>query len=279
MLRPTDRIDLHVHSRFSDGQDDPATLCGASVAILSICDHDTIRAYEHLPAKEDLPTRSGIRILPGVEVSARLGDEEIHILGYFPDGFSSGFREWIELRTEDRRRRVTAGVSALRNDGIPVKWADFEREVGDAVPCRSHVARCLIQIGWPRNPHRLYSGFMNRQRFRPTEVSTAEVIDAIHSGGGLACWAHPPLELMRSHGEQLVVEGMRGIEVHSPAVRGERRQTALALAEKHQLLKSGGTDFHGGKKKRVGWYRVTVGDVAAELLPSESIDRSGFQGE
>ncbi len=262
-LRPTDRIDLHVHSRFSDGRDDPSELVRAPVAILSICDHDTIRAYDHLPADP------GARILPGVEVSARLGDEEIHVLGYFPDGFSSSFREWIEIRTEDRRRRVTAGVTALRNDGIPVKWADFEAEVGDAVPCRSHVARCLIRIGWPRNPHRLYSGFMNRTRFRPTEVSTAEVIDAIHAGGGISCWAHPPLELMRSHGEQLVAEGLKGIEVHSPAVRGERRQTALALAEGHGLLLSGGTDYHGGLKRRVGWYRVTVGDVAAELIPKE----------
>lgn len=267
-MRPTDRIDLHVHSHFSDGQDPPGELLAAPVAVVSICDHDTIRAYDHLP-ETPAGGATHARLLPGVEVSARLEDGEIHILGYFPDGFTSGFREWVGERQEDRRGRVRAGVTALRNAGIPVKWADFEAEVGDAVPCRTHVARCLVRIGWPRNPHRLYSGFMNRERFRPTEVTTAEVIAEIAAGGGISCWAHPPLDLMQSHGAQLVGEGLRGIEAHSPAVRGERRKTALSMAETHRLLLCGGTDYHGGMKKRVGWYRVTVGDVAEELLPSE----------
>ncbi len=261
-LATTDRIDLHVHSNFSDGQDSPATLANASIAVLSICDHDTIRAYDHLPPDP----RS--RILPGVEVSARLGDGEIHILGYFPDGFTDSFRSWIAEREEDRRTRIRAGVSALRNAGIPVRWAALDAEVGQAVPCRSHVARCLIQIGWPRNPERLYSGFMNRDRFRTATISTAAVIDGILSAGGLPCWAHPEEEAIAKHGTRLVGEGLRGIEAHSPAVRGTRRAAALALATENGLLVSGGTDYHGGRKRRVGWYRVTVGDVARELLPS-----------
>ncbi len=263
-LLPTSRIDLHVHSHFSDGQDSPTELLKAPVAVLSICDHDTVGAYH------DLPQESGPRLLPGVEISAKLsGDREIHILGYFPSGFPEEFQNWVGERESDRRTRMRAGVVALRNDGIPLHWKDYEAEVGEAVPCRSHVARCLVRIGWPRNPERLYGGFMNRSRFRPTEVSTAEVIDTIRRSGGISCWAHPESEHVRKFGLRLLREGLQGMETRSPVMRGERRVVAKEFAAEHRLLESGGTDYHGGKKKRVGWYRVTIADVATELLPKK----------
>ena len=268
-LRRTERVDLHVHSRFSDGVDEPASLVAAPVAAVSICDHDTIRAYDDLPEAGS----EGALLLPGVELTARLGrtDREVHILGYFPDGFTPAFRDFVGEREEDRRARVRQGVSALRNDGIPVKWADFEAEVGDAVPCRTHVARCLVRIGWPRRPDQLYDGFMNRNRFRATEITTKEVIGTIGECGGIAIWAHPPEEALATYGEALLEEGLRGLEVNSPAMRGSRRAAAIAFAEEHGLLRSGGTDSHGGRKKRVGWYRVTVDDVSAELFGSARV--------
>jgi predicted metal-dependent phosphoesterase TrpH len=256
---PADRVDLHVHSDCSDGRDPPEALCAARVALLSICDHDTIRAYERVPA--------GPRLLPGIEVSAALGDGEAHILGYFPAGFPAGFREWVAGREQDRRERIRDGVVALREDGIPVRWADFDAEVGDAVPCRTHVARCLVRLGMPRNPERLYERFLGRGRFRPATLPAAAAIGAIAAGGGIACWAHPSGAAIARHGASLVAAGLRGIEVHSPAVRGEHRAAALALAAEHRLLRSGGTDYHGGRHRRVGWYRVTVGDISEELIP------------
>ena len=112
----------------------------------------------------------------------------------------------------------------------------------------------------------LYDGFMNRTRFRPTEMSTAETIATIRECGGLAIWAHPPEDVLANFGESLLKEGLDGLEVNSPAMRGSRRAAALAFSEAHGLLRSGGTDSHGGRKKRVGWYRVTVDDVSAELF-------------
>ncbi|MHC4935830.1 MAG: PHP domain-containing protein [Planctomycetota bacterium] len=272
LLRPSDRIDLHVHSSRSDGVDAPIVLARAPVSVLSICDHDTLRAYDDLADggwSTGTPGSAAARpcLLPGVEVTARLPEREIHILGYFPDGLRPGFRAWIDEREADRRARVRAGVAALRNDGIPLRWADFDAEVAGGVPCRSHVARCLVRIGWPRNPETLYSGFMNRSRFAMTEVRTGEVIAAIRDGGGVAVWAHPPEAEVARHGARLVEEGLAGIEVFSPAVRGRRREVALELAQRHGLLLSGGTDSHGGARKRPGWYRVTAGQVSSELLP------------
>jgi len=272
-LAATDRVDLHVHSDCSDGRDPPALLAGAAVAVLSICDHDTIRAYERLPAAPRP------RILPGIEVSARLGEEEAHILGYFPAGFPTGFAEWVAGREEERRSRIRAGVSRLRNDGIPVRWSALDEEVGDAVPCRSHVARCLVKIGWPRNPERLYGGFLGRERFAPASLPTAEAIGAIRAAGGIPCWAHPPADALPRHGAALVREGLLGIEAHTPAVRGEHRAAALAFAAEHRLLVSGGTDFHGGKHRRVGWYRVSVGDISRELLPAAWLAPSAAESE
>jgi len=251
-----------VHSDCSDGRDPPAALAAAPVAVLSICDHDTIRAYDRLPASPRP------RILPGIEVSARLGEEEAHILGYFPAGFPVGFAEWVARREEERRTRIREGVSRLRNDGIPVRWAALEEEVGDAVPCRSHVARCLVKIGWPRNPERLYRGFLGRERFAPASLPTREAIGAIREAGGIPCWAHPPADALARDGATLVGEGLLGIEAYTPAVRGAHRGAVLAFAAEHRLLVSGGTDFHGGRQRRVGWYRVTVGDVACELIPA-----------
>jgi len=74
-------------------------------------------------------------------------------------------------------------------------------------------------------------------------------------------------EHIRLHGLRLLREGLQGVETRSPVMRGERRLVAKEFAAEHRLLESGGTDYHGGKKKRVGWYRVTVADVSTELLP------------
>ena len=115
LLRPG--FDLHLHSCYSDGLDSPGELLSAAertLSLISICDHDTVAAYEQLP-------ESTVEVLPGVEITARLdGLDSLHVLGYFPDGLTDSFRGRIGQLAEGRRSRVMAGVQSLRDRGVPL---------------------------------------------------------------------------------------------------------------------------------------------------------------
>ncbi|MCA8962058.1 MAG: hypothetical protein KDC38_16140, partial [Planctomycetes bacterium] len=103
--------DLHVHTRYSDGLDTVPDLlerADAWFSLISICDHDTITAYEDVPADrltgEVRPGRASV--LPGIEISCRIDDlREIHLLGYFPSGFTPRFRAWADQLAKSRRER------------------------------------------------------------------------------------------------------------------------------------------------------------------------------
>ena len=112
--------------------DDPAELIAKArgrLALISICDHDTIAAYDHFPPAD---TDEPLAILPGIEISARVqGDGCIHLLGYFPNGFTEGFRKLAEVIEEDRRRRVLEGVRRVREGGIPLRWSLLDENCQD----------------------------------------------------------------------------------------------------------------------------------------------------
>ena len=141
--------DLHIHTCFSDGQDDPSEIVARArgcLSLISICDHDTIAAYDAL---EPVPE---LAILPGIEITARVGESSIHLLGYFPAGFTPSFRTAVHALEEDRRARIHRGVTRLRNLGIPLRWAQLGAAVGPGVPCRSHVARTLVELRRAHTP-------------------------------------------------------------------------------------------------------------------------------
>ena len=80
------KIDLHSHSRASDGEYPAAEVASrarsAGLSVWALCDHDTVAG---LPEAAAAAASLGLRLVPGIELSAFLDRKEIHVLGHFVD--------------------------------------------------------------------------------------------------------------------------------------------------------------------------------------------------
>ena len=260
--------DLHVHSHFSDGQDSPARLlerASRTLALISICDHDTLAAYDHLPPHET------VQVLPGIEVTACHDGEVLHILGYFPHGLTPGLRDHARGWEADRRERVQRGVRRLREAGVALRWKLLEDCVGEGVPCRSHVARALVRMGMGRSPHGLYARYLTAERFGLPRATVTGAIHAIRDQGGIAVWAHPDLAHVSRFGDALVTAGLQGLEVHGRHRRGDRVEALTGFQTRHGLLATGGSDYHAtGRNFTLGRFRLPMSAVPRELWSRDS---------
>ena len=268
MTVPTsERLDLHIHTRCSDGQLDPTEVLEKArgrLGVISICDHDTISAYR------DLPPSTEPWVLPGIEISACHQDHDLHLLAYFPLGFGPGLETWVAELEEQRREGIRLGVSRLREAGGPLRWDRLEEEVRGGVPCRSHVARALVSIGFARAPGGLYQRFLGRDRFPRPEARARDVIGRVHREKGIIFWAHPGKKAVAAIGEDLVAAGIDGVERWSRSLDPGRKQRLGEFQETHGITACGGSDLHHESRSlSLGSYWVAADKVDARLLPGK----------
>jgi 3',5'-nucleoside bisphosphate phosphatase len=261
-------VDLHSHSTASDGTLPPdavvAAAHNAGLRALAITDHDTLAG---VPLATATGETLGLRVVPGVELSAHEGDREIHILALHVTRLGI-----LELRLEALRagREVRAAriVERLRSLGLDLTVDMVMKEAGDASVGRPHIARALIRAGLVHDFREAFDRYLGggRPGFVPKE--RLEVRDAIaitHEAGGLAIWAHPGSDGRRARLEPLVEAGLDGVEVRHPSHLAEDINRLGALADFFGLVPSGGSDWHGS-----GEGLRTIG---AMQIPSAWLDR------
>ena len=113
------RIDLHLHTTHSDGSQTPAEVVklahDAGVSALAITDHDiTTGLPEAMAAGQEL----GMEIIPGIEISSRHGESELHVLGYFLKWEDPQLNGRLTTLRESRHRRNPKIVELLQAAGI-----------------------------------------------------------------------------------------------------------------------------------------------------------------
>ena len=245
-------IDLHSHTTASDGQHTPSELvrlaAEAGVTHLAITDHDTVAG---IPEGMDAAPARGLTLIPGIELSAFVGDREVHILGHFirPDHDELG-KLSDALRTQ-RRARMEQMIQKLNTLGV---WMNIEQVLsiaGDAHLGRPHLARALVERGICSSTKDAFDRFLANGRpcFVDRERITAErAISLVREAGGAATVAHPAVSQVTA-GElrSLRDTGLSGLEVfhadHKPAMRAKY----LAIANDLDLVPTAGSDFHGEK--------------------------------
>ncbi|CCI42585.1 unnamed protein product [Albugo candida] len=241
-----------MHSTCSDGKFKPSDVirkaAGNGVTYMSLTDHDTMAGTnEALQTAQEL----GVFAFPGVEISAEVTNENLHILGYFPPGFESEQLE-VQLR-KIRVARYARGkeiLHKLAQMGINIEWEHVLEVAGEAAPGRPHIAQLMIKGGFVRTFREAFDRYLHNDgpayaqgRHYPPE----EAIKLIKSIGGISILAHPwackdPLAVIN----QVVKEGIDGIEVFNNSSSVEKYN---ATADELGLLKSGGTDYHGYNTK------------------------------
>jgi 3',5'-nucleoside bisphosphate phosphatase len=243
------RIDLHVHTTASDGLLDPAALVAAvqaaKVQVFSVTDHDSVDGLDEAKRAADA---AGISLVPGIELSAYWGTVEFHILGYFIDPANARLRAFLVGTREARHARLHAMLGRLQAMGIGVPAADVLARAKNGNVGRPHLARTLVQRGFVATKDEAFDRYLGTDKpaFVPRpDVSVRDAIEVIRKAGGIASLAHPGLHNRDEAIPDLIALGLTAMEVYHPKHGFGRTGRYRRLARRHELLVTGGSDFHG----------------------------------
>lgn len=258
---PAAFVDLHVHSTASDGTrtaDDvvrEAKRIGLSA--IALTDHDTL---DGIALATETGAALGVRVVPGIELSAVEGDAETHILGLHLSDTRQIDAQLAALR-EMRRNRAERIVGRLNELGVRIEMAAvLEQAAGGAIG-RPHVARAMIAEGWAVDFRDAFDRYLGggRPAYIPKErLAASDAIGAIHRAGGLAVLAHPAQSGTRDRIEAFARAGIDGVEVRHPSHSPEDIARLTALVDFFGLVPSGGSDWHGASEgaRTLGMMRI-----------------------
>jgi 3',5'-nucleoside bisphosphate phosphatase len=264
------RIDLHIHSTASDGSLSPAGVVDAALAgglhIIAIADHDTIGGI--VPAQQAAEGR--VHVIPALELSTHHAGTELHMLGYYVNPHDAALQRFGSRAANRREERMRDMIDRLVHVGVHVEFADVLAAAGPKPESigRPHLARALVQRGYVTTVSDAFDRFIGDDgpAFVATQLLTpVQAIELIQAAGGVAVWAHPRSDMLERLLPQLVEQGINGLECYRPRVPPAEADRIAALAARHGLVVTGGSDWHGDWHGPLGGFAVERDDVAAFL--------------
>jgi predicted metal-dependent phosphoesterase TrpH len=272
-------IDLHCHSRISDGSFTIPELISLAKArgieYISITDHDTVAG-----TREGLMLgkKKGVKVIPGVEISAfdDRRNRRVHILGYFFDDNNESIKNFCTPLLEERHHTSIKIISRLNELGYTLTRDDVEETRGESIIIyKQHILHALKNKGYTNE----LFGELNKELFSRgnngkgagkaffplTYLDAIEAVKAIQASGGIAVLAHPHMYNSWEIMNELISAGLKGIEAFHPSHTKEMEKKCIGIAEEYDLYITGGTDFHG-------MYENVPGDPGIEnILHEKSI--------
>ena len=256
------RIDLHAHSSASDGTQTPAELVAAAAAagldVVALTDHDTTVGWA---AAAQAARELGIGLVRGTEVSARWRGVSVHLLSYLQDPTHPALVRELQRTREARLGRARTMVELLARD-LPITWDDVLAQSGDAVTVgRPHIADALVARGVVPTRDVAFARLLRADgpyhvpHYAPDAV---QAVRAIVAAGGVPVFAHPGADargriVPDETFAELAAAGLAGLEVDHRDHSDAQRARLTGLANRHDLLITGGSDYHGaGKRNELG---------------------------
>lgn len=253
MPMETITADLHCHSTASDGTLPPAVVVRRAVEngvdILALTDHDSTAGLDEAQRQAD---ESGIRLVPGIELSTTWKRKLLHIVGLGIDPDSLPLKQGISRLQAMREQRADGMDRSLAKAGITGAGKAARELAGVGMVTRTHFARYLIDAGIAQDMKDVFKRFLVRGKpgyVQVDWVDMSEAIDWIRSAGGQAVLAHPLRYKLTAAWLNRVLAAFRdyggaGMEVvcgnHTP----DDIARAALFARKHDLMASSGSDFH-----------------------------------
>jgi predicted metal-dependent phosphoesterase TrpH len=245
-------VDLHLHSRFSDGTYGPEELAAQArrceLTAIALTDHDSV---EGCPDTARACAAAGIEFIVGTELTAEQDGNELHILGYCLDMGNARLLTQLAKFQAVRQDRIREMVARLNRLKVPLSADAVFALANCRAPGRPHVARALVAAGLCGSLDEAFERFLkkNRPAWVPKfKMSGAEALDLIHQAGGVAVLAHPGLNRTDEVIPGMVEAGMDGIECFHTKHSTATTQRYLELASRFHLLVTGGSDCHGLNK-------------------------------
>ena len=250
ILGANDRIDLQIHTIYSDGQWQPgnlfAHLAREQFRLVSITDHD---AMEHLDELRALGDEHGVYVLPGVEMTTNWRGKSAHLLCY-----AAAFRG----DTLDKMARATMASQLANTQAV---YEELMRKGYRFAPqSRSPTrpidnARLLQSHGFATSLDDALRMIADAG-YRSISVPLAKAVAAAHAGDVLAILAHPGRGGGEIHrydipllSEMLADVPLDGIEARYPTYSEDQVAAYSAFAHERGLLVSAGSDSHGPEQR------------------------------
>jgi predicted metal-dependent phosphoesterase TrpH len=249
-------IDLHTHSHCSDGALRPGELVAAAAAagvqVLALTDHDTIAGLGEAAA---CAAPLGLRLVPGVEISAAWRAQSIHVLGLWIDPANGELRRALEtqaVRRHERMRKICKRLTELQLPGEALLAAVLAHP---GLPSRTHLAAALVDSGFAGTAQLAFRRLLGRGKAADIAAdwpALATVVGWIRAAGGVAALAHPArYPLSGGARRQLLADfaaaGGAALEVITGSNASHTIDSCAQLAVNHGLQGSIGSDFHNPK--------------------------------
>lgn len=255
-----DIVDLHVHSTMSDGTYSPEELVEKAEMNglwgFALTDHDTVKG---ISAASEMANKNNVKFIHGIEIGTQDLYGNLHILGYFYDLPVDKFESELEWVRKARNERNYMILEKLKEYNISLSMSDVEKYAQGDVVGRLHIGKAMYATGAVSSLGEAFKGYLNSGGVcyvpRNTFTST-QAIELIHGYGGIVCLAHPFLipDQRMDRGmiiKGLIEQGLDAIEVYYVEHTPEQTRELETIAQRNGLLKTGGTDFHGGNKPGV----------------------------
>ena len=240
------RADLHLHTTASDGTYTPEEIIDlarrSGLAALAITDHDTLAGI----ASAQAASNHQIEIIPGVEITCRFRDKELHLLAYFVRVDDEPLNKALAALRRDRVVRFQEMVNRLR--ALGVRLEEDCAPAGANSLGRRHLAELLVKArraGTVREAFQRYLGDRGRVTVPKKCLPVEEAIALVRGAGGIASWAHPSYDCTRDALLALKSHGMQALEACFPSCRPGRQRELRGLASELGLAITAGSDCHG----------------------------------
>ena len=246
-------IDLHTHSNCSDGSLSPASLIEraalAGIDVLALTDHDTVAGLDEA---QRAAAELALKLVPGVEISAAWAGQAIHVLGLWIDPSSPELRRVLHAQGELRRvrmRKICGRLDKLRLPGAEL-LAAVEKNPG--LPTRAHLAAAMVAGGHVATHDAAFRKYLSKGKAAHIAAewpALESIVGWIRAAGGVASLAHPARYALSAGARRRLLAdftaaGGTSLEVVTGGNGAQDIDTCTALAVKHGLLGSVGSDFH-----------------------------------
>jgi predicted metal-dependent phosphoesterase TrpH len=265
------KADLHIHSTASDGKLTPADIvleaARRGLSFIALTDHDNIDGIAS--AQATARAFPQLKVIPGVEISTDVPEGEVHVLGYFIDYTDAEFNAALDRFKNSRLQRGQKMVAKLEKLGITIDWQRVKEIAGDSSIGRPHIAQALMEKGYVTSFKEAFSEYLGHGRPAYVErdkMTPKEAVELIIKAKGLAVLAHPlTLPDPEALTAELKADGLVGLEAYYNGYTPEEVSRLLALAAKHELIVTGGSDYHGIEDTE-----TAIGDSG---LPVEAVEK------
>jgi predicted metal-dependent phosphoesterase TrpH len=250
-------VDLHTHSRVSDGSDPPARIIEVAaetgLTAVALTDHDTL---DGIPEARRRAADVGVRFVPGVELSVEWPTGTMHLLAYFVEPGEGPLQDRLAALRDGRDARNRRILAALEELGIDVSAEEVSAEAGPGTVGRPHIAAVMVRKGAVEGIPAAFDRYLARgrpaYRDRP-RLEAAEAVALTRASGGVAVVAHPHTVAddaagFRAAFEEFASMGVSGIECHYAEYPPPTRLGMAAIAASLGLVATGGSDYHGTYK-------------------------------